>query len=37
MKNKNAINLLSFIEEYYLQEKPLAPSSSLWSLPNLYI
>ncbi len=23
MKKKNAINLLSFIEEYYLQEKPL--------------
>ncbi len=22
MKKKNAINMLSFIEEYYLQEKP---------------
>ncbi len=25
MKKKNAINILSFIEEYYLQEKPLPP------------
>ncbi len=37
MKNKNAINILSFIEEYYLQEKNLAPSSSSWRLPDLYI
>ncbi len=36
MKKKNAINILSFIEEYYLQEKTQAPSSSC-SLPYLYI
>ncbi len=35
LKNKNAKNLLSFIE-YYLQENP-CPSSSSCSLPDLYM